>query len=83
MLPFTLLGDTEGQVAKAFGVPAGPGRQLKVKAGGKEITTNPGVLIQRWTFVIGKDGKVAYKNEKANPRTDAKQVLDALAKQGK
>jgi peroxiredoxin len=32
----------------------------------------------RWTSVIGKDGKIAYKNTKVNPMKDSQQVLDFI-----
>jgi peroxiredoxin Q/BCP len=41
------------------------------------------VTISRWTFIIDKDGKIAYKDTAANPRQDAKKVLEALEKLGK
>ena len=45
-----------------------------------ELETNVSVFISRWTFVIDKDGKIAYKNEKANVSNDAQKVLEALDK---
>ena len=44
------------------------------------MDTNLGVFINRWTFIIDKDGKVAYKNEKANVGNDAKKCLEELEK---
>ena len=79
-LPFTLLADEKGEVAKMFGVPTNKGKAIKVKGPTGEIETNLGVFISRWTFVIDKDGKIVYKNEKANVRDDAQKVLEALAK---
>jgi peroxiredoxin Q/BCP len=64
-------------------VPTRPGQEIKIKVDGKEITTHPGVFISRWTFVIGKDGKVIYKNTQVKASEAAKQVLEALDKQGK
>ena len=34
----------------------------------------------RWTFIIGKDGKILYKNTKVDPVTDSKQVGDFIEK---
>ncbi len=84
-LNFTLLADEDGSVAKKFGVPVDPGAEFKYKdANGKEIATlKRGVTIHRWTFVIGKDGKVIYKNIKVDPTKDSKQVLELLEKQEK
>ena len=75
-LPYTLLGDETGAVAKAFGVPLKPGGKVKHKD--QELTR--GVTASRWTFVIGKDGKIAYKNTQAKPAEDAKAVLEAVSR---
>jgi peroxiredoxin Q/BCP len=37
------------------------------------------VTAARWTFVIGKDGKIAYKNVKVNPTLDAKAITEFIA----
>jgi peroxiredoxin Q/BCP len=79
-LPFTLLADEKGELAKAFGVPTSPGKSIKVKGPDGQMDTNLGVFINRWTFIIDKDGKVAYKNEKANVGNDAKKCLEELEK---
>ena len=76
-LPFTLLADEKGEIAKAFGVPFGKGGEYKVKD--LDYTAKRGVTIQRWTFIINKQGKIAYKAT-ANPAKDAQQVLEALDK---
>ena len=76
-----MLADEDGAVAKKFGVPVGKGGVFKYKdPDGKVIELKRGVTIQRWTFVIGKDGKILYKNPKANVASDSKQVLAALEK---
>ena len=75
-LTYTLLGDETGAVAKAFGVPLKPGGKVKHKD--QELTR--GVTAARWTYVIGKDGKIAYKNTKVSAAEDAKAVLDVLSK---
>jgi peroxiredoxin Q/BCP len=81
MLNFTLLADEEGILAKRFGVPVGPGAPVKVKdAGGKDAAVRRGVTLARWTFVIGKDGKVLYKNTKVNPVQDSLQVAAFIEK---
>src|SRR5438128_7179779 len=81
-LNFTLLADEDGAVAKKFGVPVGPGGEAKVKdANGNEIVLKQGVRAQRWTFVIGKDGKVIYKNPKVAAAKDSRQILEVIEKQ--
>ena len=80
-LNFTLLADEDGSLAKKFGVPLGKGGEVKRKdADGKQVTLKRGVTAARWTFIIGKDGKIAYKNTSVNPTQDSKQVADLIEK---
>ncbi|MGH7173213.1 MAG: peroxiredoxin [Gemmataceae bacterium] len=80
-LNFTLLADEEGTIAKLFGVPVGKGRKVKAKdSEGKPIEIIRDVTTARWTFVIGKDGKIAYKNTKVIPARDAKAISEFIAK---
>ena len=79
-LNFTLLADEKGEVAKKFGVPAGKGGAIKRTVDGKEVSLKRGVTAKRWTFVISKDGKVVYKNDKVNAAKDSEAVRAALAK---
>jgi len=82
-LNFTLLADEQGSLAKKFGVPLSKGAEVKARGeDGKVLKDNTGAEIiikrpmtaARWTFIIGKDGKIAYKNAKVNPTEDTKQV---------
>jgi peroxiredoxin Q/BCP len=81
MLNFTLLADETGAVAKQFGVPTKEGGEVQVK----ELNTaiKRGVTISRWTFVIGKDGKIAHKNTKVNAAGDSKDILQTVEKLSK
>ncbi len=80
-LNFTLAADEDGSLAKRFGVPVGPGGEVKTKdADGKPITLKRAVTTARWTFIIGKDGKIAYMNTKVDPVKDTRQVADILEK---
>lgn len=80
-LNFALLADTEGKVASAFGVPFTPGEKtVTATIDGKEEKLVRSVTTQRWTFVIGKDGKIAAKNNKVAAAEDSKAILDMLAK---
>lgn len=63
-LPFTLLADTDGAVAKAFGVLHGFG---PVKYAGRE------------TFLIDPEGTIVYHYPDVNSRTHAAQVLRDVA----
>jgi peroxiredoxin Q/BCP len=77
-LNFTLLADEDGSVAKKFGVPTKPGAEIKKQIDGKEEVLKRGVTAARWTFVIGKDGKILLKNTSVNAPEDSKAVLKAV-----
>jgi peroxiredoxin Q/BCP len=80
-LTFTLLADEKGEVGKAFGVPVSKGGTAKAKVDDNDEEFIRGVTLKRWTFVLGKDGKVAYKNtEVKTPAEDSKAVLEVIAK---
>ena len=82
-LNFTLLSDEDGAVAKRFGVPFGPGGKARAKdADGKVVEIERAGTAARWTFIIGRDGKVAYKNTKVNPVLDAKKVAEFITQAG-
>jgi peroxiredoxin Q/BCP len=83
-LPYTLLADEKGAVAKKFGVPTRPGGVFPYKdEDGNVIKLKRGVTMARWTFVIGKDGKILHKDTAAKPGKDSKTVLEVIEKQGK
>ena len=80
-LPFTLLADEEGAVAKKFGVPLKPGNTINFKdADGQQHQLTRGVTASRWTFVIGKDGKILFKNTKVDAAKDSKAILALIEK---
>jgi peroxiredoxin Q/BCP len=82
-LNFTLLSDEQGTLARQFGVPVGKGADV-VKAkdpDGKPFEFKRAVTLSRWTFVVGKDGKIAYKNTKVTPAADAKAINEFIAKE--
>ena len=82
-LNFTLLADEEGALAGKFGVPVGKGGEVKTKdADGKVVVLKRNVTAARWTFVIGKDGKILHKNMNVNPTLDSKQVAELIEKLG-
>jgi len=80
-LNFTLLADEEGTIAKMFGVPVGPGGKVKTKdAEGKPLEITRNVTEARWTFVIDKDGKIAYKNSKVIAAEGANEIAEFIEK---
>ena len=80
-LNFTLLSDEEGVLARQFGVPVGKGAEFKSKdADGNPIEIKRATTINRWTYVIGRDGKIAYKNTKVTPALDAKAITEFITK---
>lgn len=80
---YTLLADEKGVVAKSFGVPVGEGGSVTKVVLGKEKKITRGCTTSRWTFVVGKDSKIAYKNDKVKADKDAKSVLEFLEKESK
>jgi len=66
-LPFTLLADPEHEVAEAYGV------WKEKNFGGKKYWG-----VERSTFVIDGDGKVAKVMRRVKPDTHAEKVLAAL-----
>lgn len=77
-LNFTLLSDEKGEIAKVFGVPVSEGASIKRTVGGTEHELVRGVTTKRWTFIIGKDKKIIYKNESVNAEKDTDEVLDFI-----
>jgi peroxiredoxin Q/BCP len=80
-LNFPLISDEKGSIAKSFGVPVGEGASLKRTVGGIEHEIVRDITIKRWTFIVGKDGKIIYKNETVNPEKDSEEVLNFLSMQ--
>ena len=80
-LNFTLLADTEGRVAEAFGVPVTK-EQKSVKAtiDGREEILVRGITAKRWTFVIGLDGRIAAKNTMVVAAEDSRAIAEVVAK---
>jgi len=80
-LPFTLLADEKGEVAKTFGVPMNKGGTATGdKASGEKIKVTQGVRISRFTIVIDKAGKVAAIDAIFDAKGDAKRVAELVKK---
>lgn len=78
-LDFKLLADIKGDVARKFGVPQGEGGSIPKELFGKKEVLTRGVTASRWTFVIDKQGKIAYKDANVDAAKDSKNVLKAIA----
>ena len=86
-LNYTLLADETSDVAKKFGVPVtdgghvqpySPDRKPLLNEAGDKYRIERKATFARWTFLIGPNGKVLYKNTKVIPANDAKQVLEFI-----
>lgn len=77
-LNFTLLADTDGSVAKAFGVPSKDGGEITREVDGKEFVLKRGMTSARWTFVVGEDSKIASINKEVKAAEDSKFILKLL-----
>ncbi len=80
-LNFSLLADEKGDIARSFGVPLTDGGAIKRTVAGAEHELVRGVTAKRWTFIIGKDKKIIYKNESVNAEKDTEEVLSFLKAQ--
>jgi thioredoxin-dependent peroxiredoxin len=78
MLNFPLLSDTTGVIATAFGVPVRQGGTLTREVDGREMALTRDVTTARWTYIIGKDGRIAYKETRVDPAGDGEAVVAAL-----
>lgn len=77
-LPFTLLADEKGALAKQFGVPVSAGGTAKVKVDGKAAEFTRGVTTARYTVVIGKDQMVKAVDKVGNAKADSERVLNLV-----
>jgi peroxiredoxin Q/BCP len=77
-LTFTLLADPDGSIAKKFGVPLREGGSINKSIDGQDKTFKRGVTASRWTFIIDKNGNVAYVNPQVDAPNDSKAVMAAL-----
>lgn len=74
-LNFTLLSDESGEIAGKFGVPTRDGGTITREVNGESFDLTRGTTASRWTFIIDRDGKIAYKNEQVDAAKDAELVL--------
>lgn len=74
-LNFPLLADEDGKVARMFGVPVRKGGEITRVIQGKQEKLIRGVTAQRWTFVIGLDGRIIHRDTDVNAADNGKTVL--------
>ncbi|MCA9137472.1 MAG: peroxiredoxin [Planctomycetales bacterium] len=78
-LNFPLLADVDGKVAKAFGVPVALGEKTVTKEiDGVETLLLRTATAKRWTFVIDRDGKIAYKDSEVKAQQDPAKIEDVI-----
>ncbi|MEZ6061826.1 MAG: peroxiredoxin [Planctomycetaceae bacterium] len=77
-LNFRLLADEDGSIARAFGVPTREGGEISSLVDGVEETLVRGMTASRWTFIVGKDGRVIHKNTKVDAAEDGRIVLETI-----
>ena len=80
-LPFTLLADENGDVAKKFGVKVGKGgKNAATDEKGNKIEISQNVRLQRVTVVIDKQGNIAAIDPVGKAGDDATRVLEIVEK---
>jgi peroxiredoxin Q/BCP len=80
-LNFTLLSDPDGSIAAEFGVPVRHGQKSIIREiDGVQYSLSRSITTARWTFIIDKNGKVAYISTDVKAAEDSKTVLEVLKK---
>lgn len=86
-LPQSLLADPEGKLADALGVPVSAGGNVRARgtdgkaildAAGNSISITRAATFARWTYIVGSDGKILARRERADPVKDAAEVLELI-----
>lgn len=77
-LNFPLLSDTAGAIAQAFGVPVKEGGTIKRVVDGKEVILKRDVTAARWTFIIDRNGRIAFKETEVDPAGDSQAVIKTI-----
>jgi len=77
-LNFSLLADTEGEIAKTFGVPTRKGGSIVRTINNEEFTLVRNLTASRWTFIIDTKGHLVHKNTSVKAAEDSKAVLQVI-----
>jgi peroxiredoxin Q/BCP len=77
-LDFVLLSDVNGAIARRFGVPVRVGGTFQMTVDGKDVMLKRPYTLARWTFIVGKDGKIVRKDTDVNASGDSRNVIDWL-----
>lgn len=77
-LNFALLSDESGEIATKFGVPMRDGGTITREVGGQSFDLVRANTPARWTFVIDKNGKIAYKNTSVDVTKDTEDILEFI-----
>lgn len=75
---FPLLSDSEGAIARKFGVPVREGGSIRQEVDGEEVELVRGVTTARWTFIIGPDGRILYRNTDVDAAGDGEAIVEAV-----
>jgi peroxiredoxin Q/BCP len=59
-------------------VPVREGDTITRMVDGVEQTLKRGVTASRWTFIIGKDGRIIRKNTMVDAEQDYRKVLETV-----
>lgn len=77
-LNFPLLSDVNATIARRFGVPVRDGGAFTTTVDGREVTLKRPHTLARWTFIIGKDGKILHKATDVNASADTANIVEFL-----
>ena len=77
-LNFPLLSDPNGVVMRAFGVPTRAGATITREVDGQQVELTRDVTAARWTFIIGRDGRILHKETEVDPEGDSSAVIEAI-----
>jgi len=78
-LNFTMLADESGEIAEIFGVPHSEGGTIQREIDGTNRDLTRGTTIQRWTFILNKNGELIYKDSEVDAAGDSNRVLEYLS----